>query len=495
MKYSEVDKINKQFRSMIRHLPGRQMTTVLAVLVFGMVGTILLTGSHAQTPTASFEVENGTLATCAASVADSSASKAHAVKFAACSSASFVHPGIFIGTDQINFVRTKVQAGTAPWSTFYTQMQSTKDTLGTENGVAFGSLSYVAHPGDNVTCPSGNSASAPNLCNDELMDPTAAYAATLEYLYGNTNRDAYAQQAINIINSWSAVFRNRVYVAGDSSTSNAYLQASWAGAMFAKTAELIRYTYTPPAGEASLNITNLNAMFNSAYIPYVDQVWNGGGANWVMSFDEAAMDIGIFMDDQSMYNSAVERWKGDVPSVIYMSGDSNPYSQLQGSPIPTPGTMYDKSTTTAATMNTYWYSPSSYISGLEGETCRDAAHMSMGFGPMVDVAETARLQGQDLYNYNDFKTRITTGLELNTGYIKSFMDGASPSDWPCPSAMTPASTYGWQATFETAYNAYANRLGVPLPNTNALLTSYARSSSTKVNHEMAWEGLTSYGTP
>lgn len=473
-----------------------QATLVTVVVLFGIIGTWLLINTHAATPLANLEAENGTISSCANKVSDSTASGGYAVKLGICATSGFVHPGILLSTPQLNFVRAKIAAGTAPWTTFFTQMQTVKPALGSEAGVPYASLSYVPHAADYVECSSGSAANETVQCNDETNDSVAAYAAALMYEYSTTNRDAYAQQCIKILNAWAAVFRHRVYNGpSDSASNNAYLQASWAGAVYAKAAELIRYTYTPPAGESALDVTNLTAMFNAAYVPYVNTVWSGGGANWLMSFDEATLNIGIFENNQTLFNDAVARWKVQVPSVVYMAGDQNPYSQLQGYPIPPPGTVYDKSTTTPATMNTYWHNPTSYISGLEGETCRDPAHMSMGFGPMVNVAETARLQGLDLYNFSDFKTRISTGIELNTGYIKTFMDGKTPSNWVCPNAMTPATTYGWQDTFEIAYNEFANRLGIPMPNTNALLTTYSRSSTYKAYHNSEFEALTSYDTP
>lgn len=467
----------------------------IVIIILVVAAGFMVFRSHAATPTATLDAANGTLTSCAAKVSDSSASSGNAVQFGTCSS-GFVHPGILIGNVQINFVKDKIASGATPWTTFFSQMQTVKPPLGSEAGVPYASLSYVPHPGDNVECGSGNLANEPTLCIDEDNDAIAAYTAALMYEYSSSNRDAYAQQAINIINGWAAVFRNRVYNGpSDSASNNAALQASWTGAVFAKAAELIRYTYTPPAGEASLDVSNLTDMFNSAYVPFVDQVWYGGGANWLMSFDEATLNIGIFENNQTLFNDAITRWKAQVPSIVYMSGDTNSHPALAGLPISTPDTMYDTTSTTAAQMNSYWHNPTSYVSGLEGETCRDAAHMSMGFGPMINVAETARLQGLDLYNYSDFKTRIVAGIELNTGYIKSFMDGNTPAGWPCPSTIDPASTYGWQDTFEIAYNEYHNRLGISMPNTLALLTDYSRPSNYKAAGNSEYEGLTSYGTP
>ncbi len=112
---------------------------------------------------------------------------------------------------------------------------------------------------------------------------------------------------------------------------------------------------------------------------------------------------------------------------------------------------------------------------------------------MANVAETARLQGVDLYG--EQKSRIATGLELNTGFITSFLAGTRPSNWPCSAAMDPINNATWKVTFEVAYNEFANRLGMPMPHTQALLTQYSRPSSYKSDFGLDFEGLTNAGTP
>jgi hypothetical protein len=73
---------------MVLRLPARLVKAAVIVVVFGAIGVLLLTASHAATPTAVLEAENGTLATCAVNVADSTASDSHAVRFNACSGSS-----------------------------------------------------------------------------------------------------------------------------------------------------------------------------------------------------------------------------------------------------------------------------------------------------------------------------------------------------------------------------------------------------------------------
>jgi hypothetical protein len=78
---------------------------------------------------------------------------------------------------------------------------------------------------------------------------------------------------------------------------------------------------------------------------------------------------------------------------------------------------------------------------------------------MIDAAETARIQGVDLYSLE--APRITAALELHAGYIT----GKSTS---CAACALTVSTAG---TWEIAYNAYVGRLAMPLPNVAQLITS------------------------
>jgi hypothetical protein len=96
---------------------------------------------------------------------------------------------------------------------------------------------------------------------------------------------------------------------------------------------------------------------------------------------------------------------------------------------------------------------------------------------MVHAAETARIQGVDLYS--EQATRITAALELHAQYL-----GSAPPPSPCSGplvAVTP------DPTWEIGYNEYANRLGDALPNTEALIQIIR---PTGADHHMDWETLT-----
>ncbi len=400
----------------------------------------------------------------------------------------FVHPGILLGTAQLNFVKAKLAAGAQPWSTGLANAKKDKPNTGANSGVPYSSLSWVPRPVAYVGC--GANHNPDEGCYDEVNDAVAAYTQALLWVY--TGNNANAQLAIKILNAWSGKLIDHKF---DTSVySDGHLQAAWMGEVFPRAAEIIRYTYTAPAGQPVLNVAQFSAMLKKAFLPHVINGWTGGGANWLLSMADATMNIGIFTDDRATFDNGVADWRAQVPAAIYMAGDRNLLPQLAGMPISPPGTIYERPTTTKAQLSTYWRNPTRFVSGLEGETLRDINHMAMGFGAMIDGAETARLQGVDLYGAQ--KTRIVTAMELNTGYIYAAVKGGQnpPPNW-VGTAPINTSNGSWKITWEIGYNEFANRLGVSMPNTAKLLADLVRPSGWRTTLFMDYETLTSYGTP
>ncbi len=349
---------------------------------------------------------------------------AASVATAADTTGAFTHPGILLGTRQLSFVKTKIAAGEEPWTTGLTYAKAAKADTGTNSGQLYSSLAWTPRPVAYIGCGSFNNPDEG--CYDSINDGVAAYTQALLWYYtGNT---ANAQQAIRILNAWSGKLIDHKF---DTSVyKNGHLVAAWNGEVYTRAAEIIRYTYTAPAGKPAFNASQFSAMLKKAFLPHVINGWVGAGANWLLSMADATMDIGIFTDDRATFDNGVADWRAQVPAAIYLAGDTNTHAQLAGMPISPPGTMYDKSTTTLSSFQKYWYNPTRLVSGLEGETLRDPNHMAMGMGAMIDGAETARLQGVDLYGAE--KKRIVAAMELNTGYVYAAVKGGQnpPTGWP-----------------------------------------------------------------
>jgi hypothetical protein len=205
--------------------------------------------------------------------------------------------------------------------------------------------------------------------------------------------------------------------------------------------------------------------------------------NWMMSLAEATISIGVFTNDRAAFDIGVAMWREKVPTTIYMASDG---------PLPeVPAPHYD----TAAEIKALWYNPTSFVTGLQGETLRDISHMAFGLGAMANAAETARIQGVDLYR--DEQARIVAAYERNAGYVNQYLDrkdalgGAEPpSNWK-PTGWV-GSTFrvgglGYRGGWEVAYRHYAKIVGVSMPNTARLV---ARLRPSQPLFHTTWETLT-----
>jgi hypothetical protein len=355
---------------------------------------------------------------------------------------AFVHPGILVTKGQLDFLKQKIASSAAPWTTAFSKAQASK----------YGSKTYTPAPVAVVDCgPYSN----PDIgCSAETSDAAAAYTQAL--LWTLTGDVGYAQTAVKIMNAWSAVLKQHT-------NSNAPLQSAWTAAVFPRAAEIIRYTYS---GWAAADVTAFGDMLRSAYLPEIVNGAPGDNGNWELAMAEGTMAIGVFLDDAATFDKGVALWRRRVPAYIYLKTDG-------ATPVPPPGT-----TKTAAQLTAYWYNQTTLVDGLMQETCRDFGHVTGGLAAMVNGAETARIQGVDLYG--EQATRISAAMEFHAHYI----NGASVPSWLCGGTLTALQSNN---TWEIANNNYANRAGMSLPETAALV---ARIRPVGVSIFMVWESLT-----
>jgi Alginate lyase len=354
---------------------------------------------------------------------------------------AFRHPGVLVNKDQLDFIKTQVTAGAAPWMAAFDKARTS----------SFGSLSYTPHPHDSVGCgPTSN----PDIgCSDEKNDAAASYTqALLWYFSGN---QAYATNAITILNAWSAVMKGHYL-------SNAPLQSGWCGSLFPRAAEIMRYANS---GWAATDIDRFSTMLRTAYIPYIINGSCSNG-NWELSMIEALTHISVFLDDTTMFNKAVSMWRARVPAYFYLSTDG-------ALPVPPPNC----GTQTQAALTSFWYGQTTFVDGLCQETCRDFNHTQYGLAATINAAETARIQGVDLYG--EQSKRIVAAMEFHAGII---------TGQPAPSSVCGGSpNVSTSPMWEIGYNHYHNRMGIALPFTNTVIT---RIRPTGTDHHMDWETLT-----
>src|SRR5690606_32333201 len=123
---------------------------------------------------------------------------------------------------------------------------------------------------------------------------------------------------------------------------------------------------------------------------------------------EATISIGVFLDDRAVFNAGIAAWRQQAPTTIYHPTDGS---------TPRPPTSYYN---TPERIHALWHYPDRYVTGLQQETLRDIGHMTMGLGAMANAAETARIQGVDLYG--EQADRIIAGFELNASYVNAYLD-------------------------------------------------------------------------
>ncbi|MCX4532523.1 alginate lyase family protein [Streptomyces sp. NBC_00841] len=380
--------------------------------------------------------------------ADRSAPAANAreVKAAtAAAPASFTHPGVLVSRPQLDFVRAKVQAGAQPWKSAYDQMLASK----------YASLTRTAKPRAIVEC---GSYSHPNYgCTDEREDAIAAYTLALAWYITQDSR--YAQKSIEIMDAWSAVIQ-------DHTNSNAPLQTGWAGSSWPRAAEIIKYTYS-----SWPNSARFGTMLRNVYLPKVINGSNSNG-NWELSMTEAAIGIAVFLEDRTAYDKAVSTFRGRVPAYIYLVSDG-------ALPKTAPGSGLD----TRDEIITYWQGQSTFMDGLSQETCRDLTHAGYGLSAISHIAETGRIQGQDLYP--EIADRLCHALGLHAKYL---LGAAVPSSL-CGGSLTDS----LGPITEVGFNALHNRMGIAMTNTQTLTEQQRPAGSN--NLFVAWETLTHANNP
>jgi len=391
-------------------------------------------------------------------------------------SGGFVHPGVVLSRDDLDFVRAKIAAGEEPWKGAYDAILgggSSESTAARPTRYRYSSLSYPPMPvpviqsaGDSHTA---YAAAHPelgwgNIGRDEHIDDAqAAYAQALLWYY--TGNHAYADKAIEIMDAWSSTLREIKFaepinpVDGLPQFEGGKTQAAWGGSLFARAGEIIRYS---GAGWSAADVDRFESMLHDIYLPITITNWTNG-ANWMTTLAEATISIGVFTDDRAAFDAGIASWRSKVPSTIYMTSDG---------PLPVPPSPgYD----TATEFYNLWYKPSSYVAGLHQEALRDISHMGMGLGAMSDGAQTAMIQGIDLWG--EEQVRILAGYELAAGYVNQYLDkvdggaalpaGWKPTGWVGATFSVGGEYYagGW----EVAYAHYAEDLGIAMPNTQRLV--------------------------
>jgi len=198
----------------------------------------------------------------------------------------FVHPGIYHNAADLAFMRQKITAQAEPWLSGWKKLQADTHSQVTWSPHA------VAEWDANA---------------DSYMhgDAMAVYSHALEWAM--TGNQAHADKAIAILNSWSSTFKT---ISGQ--TSQEMLVCSWNACYLANAAELLVYGGIPggkPSGWAPADIDRCKKMLRYMYGVMKDfkPTFNG---NWDASMMNSIACIGVFCDDQAMFDHAIEHFYG-----------------------------------------------------------------------------------------------------------------------------------------------------------------------------------------
>jgi hypothetical protein len=362
---------------------------------------------------------------------------------------AFEHPGIFNNKAELDFIKQRIQANAQPWKNAYDKLSSSR----------YASLSYKASPQTTVEC--GRYSSPNNGCTEELDDAYAVYAhALLWYFTGNA---AHAKKSMEIMDAWAATLKHHTL-------ANATLQAGWSISVMMRGAEIIRHS---DAGWPQDGVDRFSSMLRNVYIPDLTQTQGGVDGlisifgNWALTIIEGLTAMGVFLDDQALFDKALGMWRERVPAYIYVAADG-----------PSPVNPPDAKAATQSQLIAYWFGQQTYKDGVSEETCRDIVHFEYGLAAAAGVAEIALKQGVDLYR--EQQARFVATLEFHA----PFVTGTAAPSWLCKGKFTRPDAID---TWEIAYNHFHNRLGLELPLTKALI---AKIRPTSTNKHMAWESMT-----
>ncbi|WP_053848501.1 alginate lyase family protein [Streptomyces sp. NRRL B-24085] len=361
--------------------------------------------------------------------------------------ATFAHPGVTVSQGQLDFARSKVNAGAQPWKGAFDAMLASK----------YADLNRTPKPRAVVEC---GSYSNPNYgCTDEREDAIAAYTDALAWYI--TRDERYAKKSIQLMDAWSAVIT-------DHTNSNAPLQTGWAGSSWPRAAEIIKYTYS--GGWA--NSGRFATMLRNVYLPEVINGSNSNG-NWELSMMEAAVGISVFLEDRTSYDKAMAKFRTRTAAYVYLASDGE-----------LPKTVPSQNLNTRDKIVGYWQGQSTFVTGLTQETCRDFTHTGYGISAISHVAETSRIQGEDLYG-----TDVGERLRQALGFQSKYELGTAVPSWLCGGSLK----LGLGPVTEVGYNALHNRLGVAMTNTQTLTERNRPAGSN--NLFVAWETLTHGDNP
>lgn len=325
--------------------------------------------------------------------------------------ASFAHPGIFSSQEELLSLKNSVAKDDgSPAVLGYNKLAAS----------SLGSLSYNATPYANVLVePSG-------WCKEEgafRQDAHALYIQAIIWVV--TGDDRHRDKAIEIADSWASTFE-KITSTKANKQQQPTLEASWALPIWIAGAEILKFYDGGISGWASDSFDE----FVRKVLVYV----NGSIAsapNWYISRYLSRMAAGVFLNDESIYNSGYNGAAGQIDDIT--------------------------------------------TSGVIPELSRDFVHSQYVLIGLAQCAEVAYQQGDETL-FTRSNARLRVGAEA---YVSSVMGLISPdyfseSNWARKSAP-----------YEILLNRYT-KLGLSVPYTQKYVLTMNRPEDGCEDHFVGW---------
>ena len=328
---------------------------------------------------------------------------------------SGAHPGLLHTQADLDRMRQRVYANQEPWLSGWNKLIANSHSF----------PGWTPRPLETVI-RGGDGQNYPNLYNDIH----AAYQNALRWRITGTT--SHRDTAVNILNAWSGTLKT---ITGN---ADRWLAAGIYGYQAANAAELVRDAPGFDRGRFQSMLRNIFYPMNEDFLnrhngACITNYW----ANWDLCSMASIMAIGIFNDDDALFDRAVDYfWNGAGNGSI-----NNAIPFIHGALA-------------------QWQ-----------ESGRDQGHSIMGIGLMGTIMEMAWNQGVDLYSardhafaratdyvarynlgYDDLPfTKYTWGSGVNCSYNEHTVMGAGGRGQARP-------------VWERVYHHYITRWGFTLPN-------------------------------
>lgn len=319
--------------------------------------------------------------------------------------AEFTHPGVGHSQESIDFIKSKIEAGEQPWSAAWEALKGSRHA----------SLDWQPSPFPNVERGPYNN---PNIGSSDFSgDARAAYMHAL--CWALSGEEAHAKKSAEIVDAWSKTLKSI-------GNHDARLLIGMSGYHFCIAAEFLKHTDAKWPEEKQ---TQFARMLREIWYPVIKDFYPSANGNWDASMLQAMMAMGVFLDDQAMFDRAKR---------YYLNGKGN------------------------GAIGNYFKE-----SGQCQESGRDQGHTQMGLEFLANTCETAWIQGVDLYGVLD--NRLLKGFEYTAKYNLGF-------DVPYEPFESFEGRYHYRnistkdrgrlrPMYERVYNHYHNRKGLKAPYT------------------------------